>query len=384
MRVGLLLPLLGVLCVAILWDRSRGPAVLARFDDVTVCLGAVDLHGDGSRELILWRGPAGGGRQGLAALDPDSGRELWRSQPLGVEQPRLAVPGDLDGDGADDLVVAARTAGEGGVVTALGRGGEVLWQRIDASPLGMDLVALGDQDGDGVGDLAVSSIGPTAGPQVGVLSGANGARVEGFSTAAYRRGFAREGRALARVPDRDGDGLDELVLASHEGTVVLTGRGRLLERWPAARIVEGGGDMDGDGVGDLAFSDAYGAAWVLSGAEGQELLRVPRARGGIDFWATSLCLTSDLDGDGVGDLWVGSHDFGPEPGRPQDAGRVELFSGFDGRLLFHDEGREAFEGLGIDLVSPGDLNRDGMPEVVLASWRRSRILDGASLGRALR
>lgn len=102
----------------------------------------------------------------------------------------------------------------------------------------------------------------------------------------------------------------------------------------------GVGDLDGDGVPDIgvcipqlrtqAGTDT-GALRVVSGADGHTLLRVSGRRVGEAF-GSAACRVGDVDGDGVDDLVLGA---------PRDdelavnAGALRLHSGRDGSALMH-------------------------------------------------
>lgn len=129
--------------------------------------------------------------------------------------------GDLDADGFGDYAVAAPgTFVEDGLPTAgavfvrSGRTGEVLLTLGDGAPgFGLTLLDMGDLDADGLHDLAIGS--PRFGEQrvgrVWILSGATGEALTTFDGAATGDDF---GWALARVPDRDSDGLDDLLVGA--------------------------------------------------------------------------------------------------------------------------------------------------------------------------
>lgn len=82
----------------------------------------------------------------------------------------------------------------------------------------------------------------------------------------------------------------------------------------------------------------------------------------------------DLDGDGAPDLVVGSP-FHASGGA--NAGRIYVFSGRSGLELFHADGGAAGERLGHSVRPAGDLDRDGI-EDILAGGRGATLVAGAA------
>jgi hypothetical protein len=136
------------------------------------------------------------------------------------------------------------------------------------------------------------------------------------------------------------------------------------------------GDVNGDGTGDVYAADyadgslgpGTGRAAVHSGADGAEL----------QSWTGSAAAeglgpgreAGDVDGDGLVDLAVGSYT--SSDGAPQ-AGKVEIFSGVDGTLIRRITSTTAFENLGFDTVGVGDLNDDGVPDLLISAASGDRV-----------
>lgn len=201
----------------------------------------------------------------------------------------VAAAGDVDGDGLQDVLVGGSDA-----EVALSREG-VAWLvrgpldgRIDLADAeatmrggktdamyGLGLAGLGDTDGDGLDDFAVGASANARAGWVDVWSGTV-------------RGEVEAGEALGRVQGASGDGV---------GTSVV-----------------GPGDIDGDGLSDLALAapnfNENGATFVW-----QHGLTGMAAVGDADVtiltethWGgASVAAAGDVNGDGVPDLMVGTY-----------------------------------------------------------------------------
>lgn len=83
----------------------------------------------------------------------------------------------------------------------------------------------------------------------------------------------------------------------------------------------------------------------------------------------------DISGDGVSDL-ITSAPFRVDGGGNL-IGKVYVYSGADGALLFEEEGPFAGERAGYSATSAGDVNNDGIPDYVYGSRTRVRVRSGA-------
>src|SRR5690606_33453028 len=218
---------------------------------------------------------------------------------------------------------------------------------------GIWVAGVPDADGDGRGDLLVGASHEDAGAgRAHRLSGATGApRYTLVSPHAEVSTFF--GKALAGVPDADGDGRGDLLVSAFEEDVAgQTNVGRaylfsgatgallhtLLSPTPQAfayfgRSVSGVPDADGDGRGDLLVGALEPVVHLFSGATGAHLaaLEAPEPGGSVGF-GTSVAGVPDADGDGRGDLLVGAR-FARDGGSRLAPGQAFVFSGATGALL---------------------------------------------------
>lgn len=153
------------------------------------------------------------------------------------------------------------------------------------------------------------------------------------------------------------------------------------------------GDLDGDGVTDLAVGspvdgdggNGRGALWILflhedgSVRSQQKISSTQGGFGGVlddqDRFGTSVALLGDLDGDEIGDLAVGAR-LDDDGGAAFGAVWV-LFLNADGTVK-HEQKISATEGgfggvlglgewFGAAVGSPGDLDDDGVPDLAVGA-----------------
>jgi len=266
---------------------------------------------------------------------------------------RVAV-GDVNGDGVLDTIVGAGPGAPGGHVKAFdGKTGNLL-QSFFAFPgyTGGVFVASGDVNNDGADDVIVGAGAGAPGGHVKVFDGKTGTLLQSF--------FAFEGyTGGVRVADGDvnGDGFADLIVGAGAGAPgghvkVFDGvTGNLLQSFFAFEGFAGGvfvsaGDLDGDGKADLFVGAGAGAPGghvkVFDGKDGtllQSFFAFPGYTGGVRV--ASL----DFNHDGRDDVAVG-----PGPGLLADflifdtqtgmqLGTIQAFPGFLGGISLGRAGR---------------------------------------------
>ncbi len=224
--------------VASISNPDGTPVLLVTpFPDVTggVRSAAGDFNRDGIPDLVVGTGPGSPAR--VRVLDGRDGRELFATSPFGDFTGGVYVAaGDLNGDGAADLVVSPD---EGGGPRVLALSGLDNFAKLadffgiaDPNFRGGCRVAVGDVNGDGFDDLIVAA-GVGGGPRVSGYDGKSltaGAYVPVFNDFFAFEETLRNGAFIA-TGDVDADGLADLIAGGGPGggprVLVISARGLL-------------------------------------------------------------------------------------------------------------------------------------------------------------
>jgi len=282
---------------------------------------------------------------------------------------------DLDGDGLPELAVSSVAADDGGsssgtvyvvLGSALAGGGDILLASAFARLIGEDvndnagtqLLAVGDLDGGGLEDLLVSApwndaASSNAGAVYLVLGetlagGGDHDLADAHATLWGELPGDTVGGALSPAGDIDGDGLDDLAIGAWSSDAAGHDAG-------AVYLV-------------LASDLVAGGEWSLAAAHGRLL-----GAWTSDLTGESVAAVGDLDGDGLTDLLVGAR--GNDVGA-NNAGLVYLVLGSSltaggdvdldtafARFVGGSEGG----GVGRAVLGPGDVDGDGLPDLVMTA-----------------
>lgn len=309
----------------------------------------------------------------------------------------LDVLPDTNGDGRGELVVGAFGHDAGGLWSGraylvhgldipserelssvvAGMGGAAIDGEASFDWLGLSVASGGNFNG-GTTELLVSSIGYDAGGErTGRIYQVDPAGLASFSPAFADQtgvdfaGMVYEGvdplddagRGLASG-DIDGDGLDDLLLGAYRA--------------------DSSTDPDAEDVGVVYV--VYGAA----GALGDDVVPLSDVSGGAldgvriegeapgDFAGYSISALGDLNGDGSAEVLIGA--YGADAGGEVDAGKAYLVWGSNafgsteslsalaaggGAVVF--DGGEAHEFAGRAVANAGDVNGDGLDDILIGA-----------------
>jgi len=373
--------------------------------------------------------------------------------------------GDLNDDGVDDFAVSSHLDDDGGdrrgglyilFMKASGKVKSV--QKISNTQggfggslgnvdwFGTSVTALGDLNNDGVEDIAVGAAldddGNTNRGAVYILflnkdgTVKTHTKISDWEGAFYGSlpNFCRFGQSVANIGDIDNDGVIDLAVGAsrhnNEGAVWIlfmqsngyvksytliasfTGgySGQVESNSEFGYSVTGLGDLDGDGVEDVAVGARQGcygttaicklgAVWILflnTNGTVKAQQKIGGDAGGwteflqaYDFFGSGVANLGDLDGDGVVDLAIGcEQDDDGGAGTTADIGTVfiaylntdgtikssskisKLYGNFDADLSDGDRFGGGVSGI-------GDFNDDGVVDVAVGTWNDA----GQGIGR---
>ncbi len=315
---------------------------------------AGDLTGDGVPDIFVdsyqhdvFKGPGPGcGKAEPNGCEEDAGKAYLVSGKDGsivydITSPELqagatfgfyiSVPGDVNGDGKDDVVVGVNS------------------QDVDAT----------------TGDSCTPSADrPNCNANQGkayVFSGPTGRLIRAINDPNPQPN-ARFGSRLARAGDITGDGVSEILIGASSNDLPA-GCGEATPVPAGCRKNEG-------------------EAFIFNGATGAlvRTLNIPEAdrasapcSSNCGSFGLAVGGPGDTDGDGVPDQLVNAATGGPGVGTPKAQGRSYLYSGKTGNLLLKidDPVPQAGAFFGFDVVdslTPGDVNKDGFADLYASGF----------------
>ncbi|MGD9099024.1 MAG: integrin alpha, partial [Anaerolineae bacterium] len=375
--------------------------------------GAGDFNGDGLDDLIIGayradlndRGSAGesyvvlGSSGGFPAslslsdLDGNNGFVLNGIDVSDFSGYAVSGAGDVNGDGFDDLIIGANYADPnaqdmaGEIYVVLGRGG-VFSASLNLSDLdgsngfvlngvaaddqaGYAVSGAGDINGDGLDDVGI-------GAPYADLGGNNNAG-QGYVVFGSSEAFP----ASLNLSDLDGS-----------NGFALNGVGAFEH---AGIAVSGAGDINGDGFDDLiigadgaSVNGNAGASYVVLGSSGgfTASLNLGTLNGSNGFVINGVIAqgeaghavsgAGDVNGDGLDDLIIGAPDAERDGKDGVGEGYVVLGSSeafpaslslgdLDGDNGFALRGIDAFDHAGIAVSGAGDVNGDGLNDLIMGA-----------------
>ena len=360
------------------------------FDDVIAAAPSLDAYGNIGLVFVYYGT--------LNGLDTPSATILVEESEFTAYAGSVSGAGDINGDGYDDIIVGAPTFGPAGKAyiyygsaTGVSQGSKAELS-FDDSSFGFKVVGAGDLNGDGYADVAVSApnyqVGGTIYGAVMVYFGSSAGIVP--TPKSYIGTVENNYYGVAGAGDVNGDGYDELILigtppgGTNSKVMVYHGSATGPVDNPTTMLPPGvgdggtgtvvakGGDINGDGFGDVLVSAADLGNFhliVYYGSPGG--LSIPnrfgifRPAGGF---GQAIGAAGDVNGDGYGDVVVGAPQF-TQPGMQFPSGAAYLFLGSPQGMAYSESfgviSMTEDQRLGLSVGSGGDVNGDGYSDMLI-------------------
>jgi hypothetical protein len=391
---------------------------------------AGDVNGDGFDDVVVGAPWSSDGQtnEGLAYLYLGSPSGLKKTASWTAESDQanaafgysVASAGDVNGDGFDEVVVGAFAYVSGQFIggraylylgSPVGLGTVASWTADGdqaGAEFGLAVASAGDVNGDGYDDVLVGAPfemdGSSEGRAYLYLGSPSGLAIAPSWTAETGE-FGLFGSSLASAGDVNEDGYADVIVGAYQFTNGQPVEGRAFlylgsalglsssPSWTAEAdeaeaffgySVASAGDVNGDGYDDVVvgapqygrFDYTLGRAYVyfgsLSGLETAASWIVESTQ--VDsYLGNSVASAGDVNGDGYDDVLVGARLYDH---RQIDDGRAYLYvgsaTGLATTAAWNFAANQVESYLGVSVASAGDVNGDGLSNVIVGADGYSR------------
>ena len=306
--------------------------------------------------------------------------------------------GDLDQDGITDFITTAPThnRGAGKVYVYSSKTGKLLHQVAGkkGARLGNSAVGLGDVNGDKVPDFIAGAPQANGNGAAFVYSGKDASVIHSLAGSTPGGQFGYE---VSELGDINGDGTPDFLVGAMtgDGKVKKSGIAFVYSGKDATKLFELKGEQAGDNFGNAAaaakvgkgeFLLAIGAQNSGAGNRGQVYVysvkdakpqlkfKIQGDKNSVNLGQMFISFPGDLNRDGVPDVYAS--DFSDNTSA-RGGGKVVVHSGADGKELLAIHGTVAGEGLGTSPSDAGDVDGDGIGDLVIGAWQNR---EGAASG----